>query len=307
MENLISLLYPGHKYDVNPFGYIPESQIPGSAVYNRIFEIGGSLESYDWRPYAPARERQYWIPFCVSFSRLNCAETIAKRDGLDINLSDRELGVVSGTTLYGNSLEAVSEVFRKKGVRTEEQVPFTEHMVNFSGADIWDEIFNIPEDRGEYRYKGGSHSWVYGLRAMVDALKYSPLQMAVGIGDTWEDEGVVRPPKNLITYHAVTLLYIDSSGYLYIQDSIGKEFKKLSPDYGITGCKSFRDLPQNWKEKNMAKFYRVDDHGKLGIAILEGFTGVVLFEDNMNDYLTLQKITSDMLAKAPIIKIPDSN
>jgi hypothetical protein len=236
------------KPKVSPYGYIPETIKPESAVYNRVFagELGAG-ESFDWRPFAPVRERQYWIPFCVSFSRTNCAECVAAKAGVPINFSDRELGVISGTTMSGNTLEAVSEAFRVKGVRTEKQVPFTERMLKYSGDDIWKEIFDIPPDNYQ-RYYGGNHSWVFGKAAMIDALKYSPLQIAVGLGETWEDEGVVKKPKNILSYHAITLLYIDAAGYMYIQDSIGKADKILEPDYPLTGVKSFRDLPENWKD-----------------------------------------------------------
>jgi len=305
MNDLLKLLYKDLPEGANPFGYIPEAPLPGSAVYNRVFDlVGGKVASFDWRPFAPVRERQYWIPFCVSFSRLNCAETKAKKDSMDINLSDRELGVISKTTLSGNSLEAVSESFRNTGVRLESLVPFTDRMLKYAGDDIWKEIFDLPADNGEQRYMGGNHSWVYGKPAMIDAMDFSPLQIAVGIGETWEDEGIVKTPKNIGSYHAVMVLFIDADGYIYIQDSIGKEFKTLEPDYPMTGVKSFRDLPENWKEKNMPKFFKIDDHGKLGIMVLEGQVGIVLFEDKMNDYVTLQQITSEKLAAAPTISIP---
>jgi len=83
----------------NPYGLIPRDPLPGQAVYNRIFAgAGGAGASKDWRGILPPRERQYSIPFCVSFSRTNCAEAKAKEAGIDVNLSDRELGVISGTT-----------------------------------------------------------------------------------------------------------------------------------------------------------------------------------------------------------------
>ena len=37
----------------------------------------------------------------------------------------------------------------------------------------------------------------------------------------------------------------------------------------------------------MTKKFKVDDHGKLGIMILEGFTGTVLFADSMAHYTEL--------------------
>jgi hypothetical protein len=270
-DKLKAILDGSLKPEISPYGYIPEAHSPTDAVYDRIFAGGpASIASFDWRPYAPQREGQSWIPFCVSFSRNNCGEAKAKRDGVDINLSDRELGVISGTTMAGNSMNAVSEAFRTEGIRTEKDVPFTERMLKYSGDDIWREIFNIPQNNAR-RYFGGNHSWVYGRAAMIDALTYSPLQIAVGIGETWEDSGVVAPPKNISAYHAITLHYIDADGYMYIQDSIGKEWKTLTPDYPLTGTKSFRDLPENWKEIMVKRFY-IKDGNKIGVIVLEGFT-----------------------------------
>lgn len=270
-QQFINQLYPNIPKGNNPFGYIPETEKPNSAIYNRIFSIGGATASFDWRPYAPVRERQYWYPFCVSFSRLNCGETVANKQGIQVNLSDRELGVISGTTIYGNSLEAVSEAFRLKGVRVEAEVPFTEKMVTFAGNDIWDLVFDLPKDNGSKRYYGGNHSWVYGTPAMIDAMQFSPLQIALGIDGNWEADGVVKAPTKIEAYHAVMLMYIDVEGYMYIQDSIGKEFKKLAPDYPLTGCKSFRDLPENWKGI-MAKKFIIKDGDKIGVLVCEGFT-----------------------------------
>lgn len=271
MNELLKSLYSDLPENANPFACIPEVVRPDAAIYNSIFPVGGITESFNWKPYAPVRERQYWIPFCVSFSRLNCGETFAKKQGLDVNMSDRELGVISGTSIYGNSLDAVSEAFRTKGVRSEAQVPFTDKMLNYAGEDIWKLIFDLPADNCEFRYKGGNHSWVFGRAAMVDALKYSPLQISLGLDGNWEVDGVVMPPKNIQGYHAVMLMYIDAEGYMYIQDSVGKEFKKLSPDYPLTGCKSFRDLPENWKEI-MAQKYHIKIGEKIGVLVIEGFT-----------------------------------
>lgn len=301
-KNLIQKLYKVEDRYKNPFGYTPEAIRPDSAIYDFIFQVAGKKESFDWRPYAPVRERQYWIPFCVSFSRLNVFETLANKDGTQINLSDRELGVISGTTILGNSLENVSETFRKIGVRTEKEVPFTDRMINFAGDDIWKEIFDLPKDDKAKRYKGGNHSWVVGKAAMIDALQYSPLQIAVPLDGNWEVNGVVKPPKTNESYHAVMLMYIDQDGNMYIQDSIGKEFKTLSPDYPITGCKSFRDLPENWKEI-MANKYFIKQGEKIGVLVTEGFTFGGGFAKDMQALEQL-KSAFEFKGNEPTIELP---
>lgn len=235
--------------DLTPFGLIPRDPLPQQAVYNRIFAGGiGSGESFNWKPYLPVRERQYRLPFCVTFSRTNCAEAKAKKEGVEINFSDRDLGVSSGTSKLGNFQDVVSDKFRNLGAVVETDCPFTQGMLSLSYPGAWEDIFNLPDLKGKRRYKGGSHSWVYGLGAMIDALDHSPLQIALGLGDTWEKNGIVQRPSSIRAYHAITLYYIDSSGNKYIHDSIGKEWKILSPDYPLTGTLSFRDLPGDWKD-----------------------------------------------------------
>ncbi|MEW6126722.1 MAG: hypothetical protein AB1757_06765 [Acidobacteriota bacterium] len=252
--------------DIQPYGLLVRDPLPGQAVYNRIFAGGiGSGESFNWKPFLPPRERQYRIPFCVAFSRTNCAEAKGRKEGIDINLSDRELGVISGTTQQGNYMDTVSEFFRQKGITLEKDVPFTDAMLNLSTPNAWADIFNLPDTTEKKRYKGGNFSWVYGLGAMIDALNYSPLQIAVGIGSNWESNGPIGAPAKITAYHAVTLYHIDSQGNKYIQDSIGKEWKILKPDYPLTGTLSFRDLPEDWKD-NMARVIR-EPNGTIRIEL----------------------------------------
>lgn len=228
------------------YGLILEKPKKEDAVYETVFGAG-TEEPINWKEYLPEREEQYWVPFCVSFSRLNCAEAKAKKEGVNItNLSDRHLGVISGTSKKGNSLNKVSESFRKEGVVLEKECPFTYEMLS-SGWTKWDEIFDLSDvDRGARRYKGGNHSWVYSLSAIKNALAFSPVQLGVGVGETWNRD-IVTPPQHISAYHAITCYYIDNE-YYYIQDSIGREFKKLRIDYPIAMAKSFRDLPENWKD-----------------------------------------------------------
>lgn len=242
----------------NP-GYIPETIPQDSAIYDFVFGAaeGPIRASRDWRNDMMPRKRQYWWPFCVTYSRIAAALALAKINGLDLYLSRLVLGVQSGTGGYwhgqmgGNTLEQVSETFRKNGDVKSEVWEFTDYQLTHSGEDVWDSAFKLPAQvNSADKYKGGAHSWVLGRAAMVDALDHSPLQVAMGIGETWENNGIVQAPKNINAYHAVTVAYIDGSGNMYIQDSIGREWKTLAPDYPLTGIKSFRDLPDNWKELN---------------------------------------------------------
>jgi hypothetical protein len=228
--------------------YIPELIEPKAAVYDVIFRAAGAGASFDWKPFLPKRELQWWIPFCTIFSRLDCGEAQAKRDGLDIDFSDRRLGVESGTTKNGNTLDAVSEWFRKNGVDLETDTPFEPKMIS-DGWPMWELIFKLPA--AGKRYFGGNHSWVLSKPAMINALEHSPLQIAVGdCNENWERDGEIQPPTKVDWHHAIMMYHIDAQGRFYVRDTIGKEFKILSNNYPIQWCKSFRDLPENWKELN---------------------------------------------------------
>jgi hypothetical protein len=222
---------------------------PEDPVYDQVFGAG-YIPQIDWEAYLPEKENQYAIPFCVSFSRLNAAEAVANYAGLSaLNLSDRHLGVSSNTNKVGNSLQVVSETFRKNGIVKEEELPFTYEMLSDPFAR-WNEIFDTSKlDPVAKRYYGGNHSWVYGKEAMKQALAFSPLQIAIGIPSTYNDP-IVKDTGKYYSYHAVLLYKIDDNGYYYIYDSVGPNFKRvLDKNFKIEQAKSFRDLPDDWKEK----------------------------------------------------------
>ena len=220
-------------------GFIPEIINNEDANYERVFgtRMGAAV---NWRPFLPYFESQKSLPYCVTFSRLNCAEAKAKREAVDVNFSDRALAVESGTSKEGNSLTTVSERFRNFGNVLENDCPY---------VDNWDESVKLPNLTGKQRYYGGSHSWVTGIDAMRSALAYSPLQIGFAVGAEYGLGGVVPPPTEIKYYHAVTLYTISDKGF-EIYDSIYADYKTLSLNYPIPWAKSFRDLPTNWKILN---------------------------------------------------------
>ena len=225
-----------------PPGFIPERITDSDAIYDVVFGSLGQATPISWKQYLPKLENQVPLPYCVSFSRLNCAEAVAKKNGQDINFSDRALAVESGTTKEGASFTEVSEKFRVLGAVSEADCPF---------VDSWDESVKLPDLSGKRRYFGGSHSWVVGgVEAMRDALKYSPLQVGYGVGLEYNFGGVVPPPSGDIKFYHGTVCYEISDKGFEIYDSIYAEFKTLSLEYPIPWAKSFRDLPAGWKKTN---------------------------------------------------------
>lgn len=70
---------------------------------------------------------------------------------------------------------------------------------------------------------------------------------------------------------------------------------------GFGGCVD--PLPFLTDEIPMTKYYKINDHGKLGIMILEGFTGSIIFESDWAEYQTLLKITG-ITDQTPTINLP---
>jgi hypothetical protein len=232
---------------------------PTDAVYQQIF--GAEIaEPINWLYWLPVKEFQT-VPFCVTFSRLNCAETISKKTGEELNFSDRYLGVIAGTTKQGNSLDNVSDFFRNKGTPLDKDCPFT--------TTDWVKIFDLSGVPKDVRmYKGGNYSWLAktDIASLKNALAYSPVQLGIGCGETYYDE-VVSPPKNIYSYHAVECYWIDDK-YIYIFDSIQSPLKKLSINYPIQCAMSFRDLPDNWRDLQfMAKLERKKNEQKVHLII----------------------------------------
>ena len=120
---------------------LPQSLIPkepeiADALYGEVFGgeiaeeelIGGA--SFDWREFMIEFELQAYGD-CVSFSRNNCAELVAKRfgikddEGQEINFSDLDLAVGTHTSRNGNNFSTISEYARKVGIRLERHCPYT--------------------------------------------------------------------------------------------------------------------------------------------------------------------------------------
>ena len=221
------------------------------AYYDEVF--GGEMiefgkaPSRDWRPLRPKKEIQAWGD-CVSFSRNNGAEIKAKEkdvfgdDGKELNFSDLDLAVGSKTTKTGNSLHRVAEYGRKVGVVLEKYAPYTRIWANRQRV-----INKIPKDA--IRFKLGHHSWVKPqVNSLKNALKNGPLQIGIGVGNTWRRRDPIPPyTGSPSTYHAIILEYIDAEDNYHIFDQYDRHAKILRKDYKILFAKSFKDLPDSWR------------------------------------------------------------
>jgi len=160
------------------------------------------LPSGNWESYLPSTERQRFqggdTMNCVAFSLLNCIETQLKLfTGEEINLSDRFLGKMSGTTRQGNWLYIVADALRKYGIVKEEDWP---PPPVFTWEDYYSEIpqFIIDKARKFLDDYSFSYEWIEPItvKNLKRHLKHAPLQV-------------------VIPGHAVMMFYCDDKVWKY--------------------------------------------------------------------------------------------
>lgn len=176
----------------------------------------------DWAPFLPTYEAQIGqyvaTQACVTFSALNCIETQLKQQGININLSDRFTAKMSGTTMNGNTLQAVLDSIRNDGWLLEEDYPFDRSR---EGLVSWEKYYQeIPQELKDKAKKNlaeatwqVNYEWVNigqcqpDLEVLKYHLKQAPLQRATSYG------------SGLCNYEHATMIYkIDKTG-IYVFDS----------------------------------------------------------------------------------------
>jgi hypothetical protein len=239
-------------------------------------------ESGDWRPYLVKEEHQYSdntdTMACVSFSCNNDLEIQTKfLTSQEVNYSDRFLAKLSGTTHDGNYLDKVAETARKIGLVKEEEWPAP-------GNYTWDQYYApIPQDviNRAVKLDIAYESVPVNADSLRYHLKQAPLQITIP-----------EPHPN----HAVVLVAVEGDTVYYF-DTYIPALKQIDVS------KISYALKIVLKGVTMPKFFKVNDHGKLGIMILEGFSGTIIFENDYAEYQTLLKITG-ITDSTPTINLP---
>lgn len=204
-------------------------------------------ESGDYRDVLPEFEMQVGTYFdtmaCVTFSALNCIETIAKVKGITINRSDRFTAKMSGTTKSGNYLSKVAEsIATQHGTVEEENWPYprTQRTPIFEWEDFYKAIPEelVMEGRRSLKRFKVQHEWVPTSKVR-EYLKYSPLQVTVqSFREKNADGFYINRPANTAYSHAVELVYAGDE-YCEIYDHYDNKHKRLAPDYKFGTAKLF--------------------------------------------------------------------
>jgi len=191
-----------------------------------------------WMNYLPTPEYQKKynldVLACVSFSCLNCIETLYKRKfNEERNFSDRFLAKISGTTDHGNSLWKVADTLRHKGEVDEQDWAWWTPEI-----DTWEEYYaSIPAEivlkallflnNFEINYE-----WVdvNDKEKIKTALKYAPLQATVGLNAV-DENGYYFCSTKPFYNHAVCLFGYKENDYWLIFDHYEQVVKRVKWDY----------------------------------------------------------------------------
>lgn len=197
-----------------------------------------------WDEYLPPVEYQkdYSTGFdsysCVTFSALNCIETLYRSRGEVKNFSDRFTSVDSGTAPgRGNSLRNVAESIRKTGVVDQSVYDFSKTQEEF--------FARIPESVREKAQKIPV-SWEWGhsgenlkrwrkdpQSVLCELLQYAPVQVTVWAYTKNIVDDVYQPHDVKDENHAVMLYGYEYGKYFKIFDHYKKSTKKLHWNYGL--------------------------------------------------------------------------
>jgi hypothetical protein len=243
--------------------------------------------SGDWRPFLPPGEVQFssLVDYmdCVTRSIQNAIEIQEKfLTGEEaIDYSDRWTAKKSGTTHQGNYLYIVADSVRHDGLIPESDYPdllsgtWDEQYADISAATaaVLDAKGQAWKEKWDFKYEFVPVT----KESMMQHIKQAPLQ-------------VVIPGHAVVDFlcEADVLNYFDS--YIPYQ-------KKVAYPNILDVLKPLLTL------KTMTKRFIINDHGKMGVMTLEGFTGTVQFCDKLADWATFKKILK-VDDTTPIINLP---
>lgn len=219
----------------------------------------------DWRPWLPTFERQSTRIFdsmaCVSFSALNCLETIHKfRYGTEVNYSDRFLARASGTGRLGNTFRAVADTIRRDGLVDEGLYPWP-------AMAVWDTYYSdIPADvQAEARefldgYEVGYEFITYFNDDILrKELRKGPLQISIG--------------SQVVEAHAVELLHVEPDGTKWVFDHYGTGLTSLHPERRVFSAMRYHYIKKNETNSpmiiipNNALVFMAEPPGKYGLHV----------------------------------------
>jgi hypothetical protein len=220
---------------------------------------------HGWVDYIPELERQnefFETMHCTVFNTLNPIESLAKiKYGEVWDKSERYNGVLGGLTPNGGSPHYVAESIRKFGVIEQASLPWTPDLNSFwkYSAPRPMSLNHINEGKQWLRQYSFGHDWVIASgnvvsqtaravgeffnfistpEALIDALQYSPLGIAVLAWRIGPD-GLAYKNRYEVDNHWTVLVDFEWNKYWLVRDSYRNEWIKLRWDYPISFAKRY--------------------------------------------------------------------
>lgn len=219
-----------------------------------------------WDDYLPLPEYQnkgFETRACVTFSALNCIETLYRRlTGEEKNFSDRFTAKMSGTTKKGNYLWQVANAIRHYGLLPEEDWPYVKG---------WDNYYKpIPKVLQKKALKFLDkwivyYEWVEDEeQEIVKQLEYAPLQVTV----RYDAGNKILNPKGKYN-HAVMLYGYKLGKYWKIYDHYSQTKKKYIWNYKFQNILKYTLVkklkPMKLKDNTLVQL--VEGNGGFGLYI----------------------------------------
>lgn len=242
----------------------------------------------DWRPFLPVKEIQYGKEdslSCVSFSACNAIEAQEKFwTGVEVNYSDRWIAKRSGTTQEGNWLYKVGDAVRHDGLVKESSYPAPpNYTFKEYHADIPEPLLTQLKAEGQEWLKKWDikTEFVPATKAdMLKHLKHAPLQI-------------------VIPGHAILNFLCEEDVVNYFDTYAPHE--KKTPYANVQSVYKYVLTPKDMPEPR--KFLKINDGGKIYIAVLQGFGGTLVAaksEEALADLTNALEVPSD----APTFSYP---
>ncbi len=217
-----------------------DDRVLGTVKAKEVLQPNGQ-----WDQYMPLKEVQrsrfFETSACVTFSALNCLEVLFYRKyGVQANFSDRFTAKASGTIPdVGNYLRSVAESIKNDGVVIEEKYGWDREGIK-TVQEYYQELPATLRTKAKMILSNYQLDWSWaattqstGVDLLVDALRYSPLQVTLYAWDeTNKKDGIYQRVSRPHT-HAVTLYGYELGRYWKILDHYDNEFKKVAWDYEI--------------------------------------------------------------------------
>lgn len=198
-----------------------------------------------WKKFLPLFEHQsmgFETSNCTAFGSTNAIEVLQLVQFNEVaNYSDRALGIMSGTTLQGNTPQVVLETVRNNGLAFEETLPMSKTAEEYY-ANLTDTA--TAEGRRWVRKYKFNHEWTFTpfydeeekKENLIKSLEFSPIPVAVY---AWWKEGVLyKKPVGATANHWCMLFDYDKGHWWAIYDSYEESVKLLDWNYEFEFAKS---------------------------------------------------------------------